>query len=111
VVLDQRAAVCRELSIIASAVFAEFGIASRVGSGTVYSNSRAGAHVWVETLDRRGNLEFIVDTNCAKDVFDSFEAYSNRLDGVTYRQDGGGQQTLVDYQVKRLYESARQSPR
>ncbi|MCE2746090.1 MAG: transglutaminase-like domain-containing protein [Burkholderiales bacterium] len=106
-VMDQQAAVCRELSIIASAVFAEFGIPSRVGSGTVFKNtSNPGAHVWLETLNQNGGLEYIVDTNCAKDFFSTFFDYTVRLNGVVYRRDGG-KQTVVNYQIERLYDTAR----
>jgi hypothetical protein len=106
-VLDKQAAVCRELSILGSTIFAEFGIHSRIGTGSVFTETQSpGRHAWIETLNKQGKIEYIIDTNNSRSIYDSMDSFARKLQGVDYREDGNGQQTVVNYVVKSLYQTA-----
>lgn len=103
-VLRHNALVCRELSVVASALFAEFGIQTQVGAGNVKANTdNPGKHAWLEVCDDSGQVGIIVDSNYKRATFDNFDSYSRACRGATYRQDGGGQQRVVQIQPADLF--------
>ena len=74
-----QAAVCSELSICASLVFAEYGIRSQVVTGTL--TKEGGRHAWLEILskEKEGGILEIIDSNYTREAHRSYQDYLEKF--------------------------------
>ena len=93
VLLQQKTAVCRELSIAGSVVFGEFGIPTTVQAGNVGTRSeKGGGHAWI-----RDDQGLIIDNNYTR-ATQTWDQYQRVVGGAEYRTEirpvevGGGSQ-------------------
>ena len=85
-IIEEGKAVCLELSMFASTVFAQYGVKSKLMIGK--TNLRAadpgkhGYHAWLQIVDDRGRPLEIMDSNNSRSIHPDFEDYHQRLNGV-----------------------------
>lgn len=96
--LDNQSAVCRELSIFGSVLFGEYGIRSRVVTGSVGTGLRrqrrgnrvielanprgGGGHAWIQVYDRNNNPVEIIDSNNTQRVHPNYHEYNQQQEGA-----------------------------
>jgi hypothetical protein len=63
--VEEKACVCRELSLLTASFLAEFGLYTKIARGIVDSSDGQirGGHAWVHVYDARGNLLEVINTN------------------------------------------------
>ena len=84
-ILDERAAVCLELSFFGAALFAEYGIKTAVVGGHLKESNRylirsgnRNGHVWIQVIDESGQHLEVVDSNLTRKVHpDVIDYYSD----------------------------------
>ncbi|MBU6154212.1 MAG: hypothetical protein KGP28_07905 [Bdellovibrionales bacterium] len=93
VLLQEKTAVCRELSVAGSVVFGEFGIPTTVQAGNVGTVSgKGGGHAWI-----RDDQGLIIDNNYTRRT-QTWDQYQQMVGGAVYFNEirpvevGGGSQ-------------------
>ncbi len=82
-IVANQAAVCRELSICANGLFAEYGIQARVVTGSLEGALGHGRHAWIELYDpHTDRLLGIVDSNFTRSFHPSYEDYQRHVQGT-----------------------------
>lgn len=82
-IVDQRAAVCRELSICGSVLFNEYGIKNQVVTGNVYTDTPDfGGHAWIQVLGSDGKKLELIDSNNTRSVHPDLDDYKGATQGV-----------------------------
>ena len=78
VFLNSQSAVCRELSIIGSLLFSEYGIDTQVQSGTLKNQ---GGHAWLEIMNpnNKNNILAVLDSNYTRKLHPSKNDYMEKM--------------------------------
>ncbi len=75
-ITSQEAAVCRELSIAGHIFFAEYGLTSRVVTGSI----PGGRHAWIEVINPKTHkVMAIIDSNYTESVHPNYEDYTSQI--------------------------------
>ncbi len=75
-ITSQEAAVCRELSIAGHVFFAEYGLTSKVVTGSI----PGGRHAWIEVINPKTNkIVAIIDSNYTESVHPNYEDYTSQI--------------------------------
>ena len=86
-ILDERSAVCRELSMFGHVLLSEYGLRSTVMNGIVGTRSAGGGgHAWIQIFDSKGRPLEILDSNNTRSIHPDAGDYEQAVQGLRIRQ-------------------------